>query len=172
MIALIAALNNRRVIGRDNRLPWRIPADLRHFRQTTMGKPLIMGRRNHASIGRALPGRKNIVLTRDPLFFAEGCQVANTPEQALALAEGADEIMVIGGAEIYRLFLPRTDRMYLTWVDSDDDGDTYFPDYDPDEWMVVDEQTLPAGADSPVALTYQTLERRDVPGGRIGPTRR
>lgn len=165
MIALIAALNRRRVIGRDNQLPWHIPSDLRHFRQITMGKPLIMGRRNHESIGRALPGRKNIILTRDPLFTADGCQVANTAEQALALAEGADEIMVIGGAEIYRLFLPRTQRMYLTWVDTDDDGDTYFPEYDPDEWTVTDERTQPAGPDTPVALTFQTLERRDVAEG-------
>ncbi|MCP1675112.1 dihydrofolate reductase [Natronocella acetinitrilica] len=158
MISLIAALNRNHVIGRDNALPWHAPADLRHFRQVTMGKPMIMGRRNHESIGRALPGRKNIVLTRDPLYVADGCQVANSVDQALALAEGADEVMIIGGAEIYALFMPRVDRMYLTWVDNNEAGDTHFPPFDATAWSVIDERQVPANADSPFALTFQTLE--------------
>ena len=160
MLSLIAALNQRHVIGHDNDLPWRIPADLRHFRRLTMGKPLIMGRRNHESIGRPLPGRRNIILSRDPLYIAEGCQVANTPEQALALAESAPEVMIIGGAEIYRLFLPQTDRMYLTWVDNDEAGDTRFPDFDRTAWAVREESRLPAGPETPYSLLFQTLERR------------
>ncbi len=158
-LALIAALNRKGVIGRDNDLPWRIPADLRHFRRMTMGKPVIMGRRNHESIGRALPGRRNIVLTRDPLYTADGCQVANSAEQALGLAEGAEEAMVIGGAEIYALFLPMVRRMYLTRVDNNLDGDIRFPPFPADDWTLIDEHILEPGTDTPVRLVFQTLDR-------------
>ncbi|MCH8506685.1 MAG: dihydrofolate reductase [Ectothiorhodospiraceae bacterium] len=158
-ISLIAALTRDRVIGRDNELPWRIRDDLRHFKRLTLGKPIIMGRRNHASIGRALPDRQNIVITRDTTFRAPGCQVAHSPEQALALAGSADEVMIIGGAEIYRLFLPTAHRLYLTWVDADVSGDTYFPKFDPTEWRVASRENQAPGEGSPYPLVYETLER-------------
>ena len=159
VISLIAALTRDHVIGRDNDLPWRIRDDLRHFRQLTMGKPIIMGRRNHQSIGRPLPGRENIVITRDTGFRAPGCQVAHGVDEALALAGGAEEVMVVGGAEIYRLFLPGADRLYLTWVEADIAGDTYFPAYDAAEWQVADRRTQEAGEGSPYPLVYETLVR-------------
>lgn len=163
MIALIAALTPDRVIGRDNELPWRIPDDLRHFKRLTRGKPVIMGRRNYLSIGRPLPDRTNIVLTRQPAFEAPGCRVVGTPEAALEAAGDADEIMVIGGAEIYRLFLPQAQRMYLTWVEADLTGDIHFPAFDPTDWRVTGEQRQPPGEGTPYALCYQTLERRREP---------
>ncbi|MEX0731394.1 MAG: type 3 dihydrofolate reductase [Aquisalimonadaceae bacterium] len=159
-ISLIAALTRDRVIGRDNDLPWRIRADMRFFRETTMGKPIIMGRRNFESIGRPLPKRTNIILTRDRNYTAEGCLIAHDVDQAMKLAEGAMEIMVIGGAEIYRLFLPRADRLYLTWVDAEIDGDTHFPEFQAEDWDVVERHQQPAGEDSPYDLLYETLDRR------------
>lgn len=159
-ISLIAALTPEHVIGRDNDLPWRIRADLRHFRRLTLGKPVIMGRRNYQSIGRPLAGRLNIVITRDPDFHAEGCLVARSPEEALALAGDAEEVMIIGGAEIYRHFLPDADRLYLTWVQADIPGDTWFPRFEPDQWQVVEEHRQPPDEDTPYPLVYQTLDRR------------
>ncbi len=158
-ISLIAALTPDRVIGRNNDLPWRIRSDLRHFRRLTVGKPVIMGRRNHESIGRPLPERRNIIITRDPAFRAEGCLVAHSPEQALALAGDAEEIMIIGGAEIYAVFFPLADRLYLTWVQADISGDTRFPAFNADEWKVVEEQRQEPGPDTPYPLVYQTLDR-------------
>ncbi|MDN3516083.1 dihydrofolate reductase [Aquisalimonas lutea] len=163
MIALIAALTPDRVIGRDNGLPWHIPDDLRHFKRLTRGKPVIMGRRNYLSIGRPLPERTNIVLSRSQDFEAPGCRVVDTPEAAVEAAGDAGEIMVIGGAEIYRLFLPRAQRMYLTWVETDLTGDTHFPAYDTAAWRVADEQRQPPGEGTPYALCYQTLERCPEP---------
>lgn len=165
-ISLIAALTPDHVIGRDNALPWRIPSELREFRRITMGKPIIMGRRNHESIGRPLPGRRNIILSRDRDYAAEGCLVAQDIDSALALAGEAPEVMVIGGADIYRAFLPRAQRLYLTWVEADIPGDTRFPPLDPADWAVTSERHVPAGGDSPYPLTYQVLERRPAASAR------
>ena len=155
---MIAAMTPDGVIGRDNDLPWRIPADLRHFKTMTMGKPMIMGRRNHESIGRALPDRANIILTRDTRYRAPGCIVVHTPEEALAAAEG-DEIMVIGGAEIYRLFLPIASTLYLTRVHARIDGDVRFPPIQWSEWRLVAESQHPAEEDSPHPFTFETWKR-------------
>ncbi|ABI55777.1 type 3 dihydrofolate reductase [Alkalilimnicola ehrlichii MLHE-1] len=159
-ITLIAALADNGVIGRDNDLPWRIPADLKRFKARTQGRPLIMGRRNYESIGRPLPGRHNIVLTRRRDWQAEGCTVVHDPEAALAAAGDVEEVMVIGGEEIYRLFLPRADRLELTRVHTEVPGDTFFPDIDPADWQVVAEQQPPSEETNDWPLTYQTLERR------------
>ena len=113
-LSIIVAAAANGVIGRDNQLPWRLPADLRHFKQTTMGKPILMGRKTWESIGRPLPGRTNIVITRDSDYAAAGCVVVNSIDAALLAAGSQDEIMVIGGAELYRQVLPRTDTIYLT----------------------------------------------------------
>lgn len=133
-IALIVAMGENRVIGVDNRIPWRLPADLKRFRQITLGKPVIMGRRTHESIGRPLPGRKNIVVSGNACYRSEGCVVVHSLEQALAAAGAAAEIMVIGGAALYRACLPRACRLYLTLVHQEFDGDTYFPELDWTLW--------------------------------------
>lgn len=165
MIALIAALTPDRVIGRDNAMPWHIPDDLRHFKRTTRGKPVIMGRRSFESIGRPLPERTNIVLSRDPDCAAPGCQVVNDPEAALSAAGDGDEIMVIGGAAIYELFLPRAERLYLTWIQATIDGDTLFPAIEPEAWRVIDTNEQQPGPGTPYPLVFQTLQRIDTPNG-------
>jgi dihydrofolate reductase len=135
-IAFVVAVDRNKVIGKDGGLPWRLPDDMRHVRAVTMGKPLIMGRRTYDSIGHPLPGRTNIVLTRDPAFHPEGVLVASSPEEALRLAGDAPEIIVFGGAQVFREFLPMVDRLYLTTVDAEVQGDTYF-DMGRDDWRVV-----------------------------------
>ena len=116
-IAFVVAYDRGRAIGKDNRLPWRLPDDMRHVRNVTMGKPMIMGRRTWDSIGRPLPGRTSIVLTRDREFRCDGCLVARTPEEAIKLAGAVPEIIVFGGARVFEEFLPRADRIYLTEVE-------------------------------------------------------
>ncbi|MBM3153374.1 MAG: dihydrofolate reductase [Chloroflexi bacterium] len=133
-ISLIVAMAENRVIGVDNRMPWHLSADLQRFRRITLGKPILMGRRTHQSIGRPLPGRRNILLTSDPGFVSAGCEVVHSLEAALAAADGADELMVIGGASLYRELLPRADRLYLTLIHHVFDGDTFFPEVDWTEW--------------------------------------
>lgn len=132
-----------RVIGRDNSLPWRLPTDMRHFMSTTMGKPVLMGRKTMESMKAPLPGRTNIVLTRDTSWQREGARVVHGLDDALALAEqqclidGQDELMVIGGADIYSLCLPLADRLYVTHVSGHPEGDVFFPDFDLDHWDCV-----------------------------------
>jgi dihydrofolate reductase len=159
-LALVAAMDRNRVIGVDNRLPWHLPADLRRFRELTMGRPVLMGRRTHESIGRPLPGRHNLVLTRDPGYLAPGCTVVRSLEEALAAAGQVPELMVIGGAELYARLLERADRLYLTLVDGELAGDTHFPEYAGGEWVEVARQERVADADNPFALSFVVLERR------------
>lgn len=163
-IALIVAMAENRVIGRDGRLPWRIPADLKHFKAKTMGKPIVMGRRTFDSIGKPLPGRANIVVTRGNATFPEGVDVAGDIDTALAIAQkradetSADEIMIIGGAALYEATLSRADRLYLTEVHATVDGDTCFPPFDQDEWRVTereDREDIHA-----VPVSFVTLDRR------------
>lgn len=157
-IAFVVAYDRKKVIGRDGGLPWRLPDDMKHVRELTIGKPLIMGRRTYDSIGRPLPQRTNIVLTRDPTFTAEGVLVARTPDEALALAGDAPEIIVFGGAEVFRQFLPRTDRIYLTEVDADVGGDTTF-EFAETDWRVLDRTEHPADDRHPYPFRFVTLER-------------
>ncbi len=134
-ISIIAAIAENGVIGNGNALPWDIPEDMAHFKRVTMGKPVIMGRKTFESIGRPLPERKNIVMTRSGSI--DGCSVAGSIEEALALAEGADEAMVIGGASVYEQFMPLARRIYLTKIDRDFKGDAFFPELDYNEWEEV-----------------------------------
>ncbi|MBT3809950.1 MAG: dihydrofolate reductase [Rhodospirillaceae bacterium] len=157
-ISLIVAVAENGVIGRDGDLPWRIPADLKFFKETTTGHPIVMGRKTHQSIGRALPGRKNIVITRDPDFAGEDIAVVGDLEAALAAAGDADEVMVIGGAQIYELALPRAHRIYLTEVHVAADGETRFPDLDRASWRETARVDHPADGDTP-AFSFVTLER-------------
>jgi dihydrofolate reductase len=158
-IAFVVARDRHGVIGKDGRLPWRLPDDMRHVRDLTVGKPLIMGRRTFDSIGRPLPNRVSIVLTRDPDFRCDGCLIARTIDEALALAGDAPEVIVFGGAGVFRDFLPRADRIYLTEVDTEAAGDTFFPQLDPKEWREVERQTHPADARHPFAFAFVLLER-------------
>lgn len=165
VVSLVAAMAENRVIGRGHGLPWRLPADMRHFVALTRGKPIIMGRRCHEAIGRALPERQNIVLSRNRAFRASGCTVVHDLESALTAAAGAAEIMVIGGEEIYRLFLGRADRIYLTLVHARIDGDTFFPQFDAAEWQEARRQQRPADADNAYGMSFLTLLRRTAGDG-------
>jgi dihydrofolate reductase len=158
-IAFVVARDRRGVIGKDGHLPWRLPDDMRHVRALTVGKPLIMGRRTFESIGKPLPDRVSIVLTRDPSFRCEGCLVARTPDEALALAGDAPEVIVFGGAGVFKDFLPRADRIYMTEVDTEAAGDTYFPELDPSDWREVERQAHPADSRHRFAFEFVTLER-------------
>ena len=158
-IAFVVARDRNGVIGKGGALPWRLPDDMKHVRSLTVGKPLIMGRRTYESIGRPLPDRTNIVLTRDPAFRAEGVKVASTPEEALALAGDAPEVIVFGGAEVFARFLPLTDRIYLTEVDTEAAGDTFFPALDPRQWRETERVEHPADAKHAYPFRFVTLER-------------
>ena len=162
---MIVAMTKDRVIGRRGGLPWRIPGDLGHFKSLTMGKPVIMGRRTHETIGAVLPGRPNIVITRDPGYARQGVAVVHGLDTALALArdlaeeDGADEVMVIGGAEIYRMALPVAERLYVTEVHAEVAGDTYFPDTPADAWREVSRQDHEADDAGAPAYSFVVLER-------------
>ncbi len=133
-ISMIAAMTVNRVIGKDNKMPWHLPEDLKHFKASTMGKPVIMGRRTFESIGRPLPGRHNIVITRQNDFSARGITVVSGFEEAKQAAADAEEIAVIGGGQLYRQILPVAEKLYLTLIDIDVEGDTYFPEWDDGSW--------------------------------------
>lgn len=159
IISIIVAQSANGVIGRDGGLPWRLPEDLRRFKKITMGKPMIMGRATWDSIGRPLPGRTSIVLTRNPDFAADGAIVAHSAEAALAAAGDAAEVMVIGGGRVYEEWLPRAGRLYLTTIDTVVDGDTRFPALDRDEWECLHEAQFPLTAERPFAYRFEILER-------------
>lgn len=165
-ISLIWAMSNNGVIGRGQRLPWRLPSEMQFFVRTTMGKPVIMGRKTFESMKAPLAGRTNIVITRDVDYRREGIKVAGDLAGAVALAEaqclldGRDEIMVAGGAEIYALALPIATRLYVTTVDADIDGDTYFPDVDFGQWQELSRETFAADAANSHAYSIAVLERK------------
>lgn len=160
MISLIVAVAENDVIGAGGKLPWRLSDDLKRFKALTMGKPLIMGRKTFESIGRALPGRRNIVVTRQPDYVAAGCEVVGSPEDAIAAAAGADEVMVIGGAEVYAAFLPLAGRIYRTRVHARIDGDALFPALDERDWREVSLVERAADDSNEFGVTFATLERR------------
>lgn len=159
MLSIIAALSRNRVIGKDNQLPWRLPADLKHFKSVTLGKPVIMGRKTFESIGKPLPGRDNIVVTRDPKFHADGISVAHSLDDALAQAHDVPEIMLIGGAQLYAESLARAQRLYLTLIHADVDGDAHFPDYDPADWRETAREDHAADENNHYSYSFQILER-------------
>ncbi len=163
LISLIVAMAQNGVIGRDNALPWRLPEDLKRFREFTLGKPILMGRKTFEAIGRPLPGRANLVLTRDRDWRAAGAIPVHSVEEALLQTRTCDELVAIGGAEIYRLLLPLARRIYLTHVHADVPGDTYFPAFDPAQWDDVEFRSLPADDRHEYPLTFVTLERRNSP---------
>lgn len=159
LISLIVAMDKGGLIGRENALPWRLSADLQHFKKITMGKPLIMGRRTHESIGRPLPGRRNIVITTQPGYQAAGCEVVNSLDEALAVCADSEEVMVMGGASLYREFLPHAQRLYITRVDASLAGDTYFPDWSEAAWSCRDRQTFTADEKNEYNYAFEVFER-------------
>ncbi len=167
-VALMVAVAANGVIGRDNALPWHLPEDLRHFRRTTLGKPVVMGRKTFESIGRPLPGRPNIVVTGTPGWQVEGVTVTDSVPAALELArelaraEGVDELVVIGGATIYAAALPLAQRLYVTEVHADVEGDTWFPPVDRADWQEIQREELPASEDNPYAYAFVCFERRST----------
>ncbi len=164
-ISLIVAVAENGVIGRNGALPWHVPSDLKTFRRLTIGKPVVMGRKTYDSIGKPLPGRDNIVVTRDAGFSAGGTERAASVDDALDIARrkaterGVDEIMVIGGAEIFALTLPLADRIYLTRIHARPDGDVTFPEPDPGIWREVSRSPLPPDARDDATATLLILER-------------
>lgn len=164
-VVLVAAIGDDGVIGRDGAMPWRLSSDLRRFKQNTMGKPLVLGRKTYESIGKPLPGRVNIVITREAGYDAPGCEVVAGIDEALILARaraeasGADEICVIGGGEIYRQTLDGAGRLYITHVDGCFEGDTVFPEIRPEQWQIVRQEAFPAGEKDSHATRYVVYER-------------
>ncbi|UWF65920.1 MULTISPECIES: dihydrofolate reductase [unclassified Brucella] len=166
LVSIVVAASENNVIGHENDMPWRLSTDLKRFKALTLGKPVIMGRRTWQSLGRPLPGRANIVITRDADFRAEGAEVVGSLEDALALARkfaaegGVDEISVIGGGQIYVQAMPLADRLHLTCVLAVVEGDTYFPEINPQDWQLLSSEDVPAGDKDSYPTRYMLYERR------------
>jgi dihydrofolate reductase len=166
-LSLIAALAHNRVIGRDNQLPWHLPADLKHFKAMTLGKPIIMGRKTWDSLGRPLPGRLNLVVSRQVGLALEGAEVFTTLQAAIERAdawareEDAEELMLIGGAQLYAQGLELAQRLYLTRVGLDPEGDAFFPEVDEADWRMTSSVEHPASAETPF-YAFEVWERRDT----------
>jgi dihydrofolate reductase len=158
--SLVVAMARNRVIGRDNALPWRLPAELAHFKRVTMGNPIIMGRKTYESIGRPLPGRLNIVVSRNPDFAAPGCTVVDSLERAYEAAGDAAEVSIIGGTSLFEAALPGADCLHLTEVEADVEGDTWFPHFDRGEWTQHEVARHPADEKHAYAFRILRLERR------------
>jgi dihydrofolate reductase len=153
-------MDKNKLIGNNNALPWHLPADFKHFRAVTMGKPIIMGRKTHESIGCPLPGRLNVVLSRHRNLSIAGCKVLHCIEDVLALSEDYEECVVIGGAKLYELLLGDVQRMYVTWVHAAFVGDVYFPDYECDQWHEIERQNYQADALNPYRYSFVQLVTR------------
>jgi len=158
-LSAIVAMSENRVIGRDNQLPWRLPADLRHFKALTLGKSILMGRKTHESIGRLLPGRRNIIITRNQQFQVPQALVVHSVEAVLNEICNEDELMIIGGAELYRELLPQTQRIYLTMIHAQIEGDSYFPELTPQEWHKISNEDHPVDTENPYPYSFEIWER-------------
>jgi len=162
-ISMIAAVAHNNVLGADNKIPWHMPKDFQYFKRMTMGKPIIMGRKTFASLGKPLPGRHNIVMTTQQDFNADDCTIVHTPEQALAACGNCEEAMVIGGAEIYQLFLDQADRIYLTEITLDCHGDTFFPEFDKTIWEEVQREPQASDEKNPHPYSFVIYEKTIQP---------
>ena len=159
-ISMIVAMAKNRVIGINNTLPWHLPADLKHFKALTMGHHIVMGRKTYESIGRPLPGRTSVVVTRNPELKIEGCIVAHSLEQGIAACDGDDEIFVIGGADLYAHALPIADKLLITEIQMDVPGDAYFPDFRRDEWQEISREVCRQQEPQPLEYHYAAYQRR------------
>lgn len=160
MISIIVAASTNNVIGEQGGLPWKLSEDLKRFKQLTMGKPIVMGRLTWESIGRPLPGRQNIIVTRQVDFTADGCDVVASPAEALSAAGNAGEIMIIGGSQIYTSFLPKAGRLYVTRVHANIEGDAFFPEIDMDSWQLVSSEEHEADASNQYSFAFMSYERQ------------
>jgi len=158
-VSAVVAVSLNNAIGKDNQLLWHLPADLKHFKQITSGHTVIMGRKTYESIGKPLPNRRNIVITRQTIHI-EGCEVASSVEAALALCANEQEVFIVGGAEIYKLALPLTDRIYLTIVKKEFEADVFFPELNQSEWLETSVEEYQADEKNPIPYSFITLERR------------
>ena len=159
ILSLIAAMDKNRLIGKNNKLPWHLPADLMHFKTVTMGKPILMGRKTYDSIGRPLPGRQNIILTRGDVEI-EGVTVVNSIDEAIAAAGDVEEVMVIGGSSIYDLVLPKVQRMYLSFVEGVFEGDAWFPEFNESEWEITETKTQAPDEKNAHACRFVTYTKK------------
>lgn len=160
-LSMIAAMGKNRVIGLDNKMPWHLPADLKWFKKTTMSCPVIMGRKTYDSIGFPLPGRLNIILSRNVDLEIEGCTVVNSLDDALHATEGVDEVFITGGAHLYDKLIQDADCLYLTLINEEFSGDTFFPDYTQYNWNELERIENPADEENPYPYTFLKLERAD-----------
>jgi len=158
-LSIIVAMAENRVIGVDNSLPWHLPGDMKWFRRHTLGKPVVMGRKTFESIGKPLPERDNIVVTRNPGYEAPGCRVVASIDEAVEAA-GEGEVMILGGAELYRQILPRADRLYLTLVHAEIDGDAFFPEIEWGQWRELERQDCQRDERNPYDYSFVVLKRR------------
>lgn len=161
MISIIVAMGKNRVIGKKNALPWHLPADLKHFKEITKGHAVIMGKNTHQSIGRALPGRLNIVLSGDKNYKADDCIVVSSIQEALKVAQGQEEIFFIGGGNVYKQALPLADRLYITLVDAEFEGDVFCPEIDYSNWKEVSREDCNADEKNPYNFSFLIFERKD-----------
>lgn len=159
LISAIVAMSQNRAIGLNNALPWHLPADLRHFKEVTMGKSILMGRKTYESIGRPLPGRLNLVLTRDRDFIAPGCTIVHSIDEAMQAAQPSNELCVIGGAVLYEKMLPKVQRLYLTVIEHICEGDAFFPDLDLSEWNVCASEAHQPDEKNQYPYRFDVLER-------------
>jgi len=158
-LSLIVAMDENRLIGNDNQLPWHLPADLAFFKRTTMGKPIIMGRKTFESIGKALPGRRNIVITRDPDFTASGCEIVNSIDAALHCCAADEEVMLIGGASLYQQTIDQATRMYITRIHHRFEGDTWFPEFEHGDWQIENQEDFDADQSNAPAYSFVKFVR-------------
>ena len=158
-LSIVVAMDNNGLIGKDNQLPWHLPADLAYFKKITTGKSILMGRKTYDSIGRPLPNRRNIVITRNPKIIIPECEVVSSIDEALLLTENEKEVMVIGGASLCEQLLPRVNRLYITRIDSEFEGDIYFPTYDASSWHQVSAESHPKDIANNYSYHFIVLER-------------
>lgn len=158
-LSIIVAMSENRVIGRNNQLPWHLPADLKRFKQLTTGHAVVMGRKTFDSIGKPLPNRRNIVITRDKTFHAEGIDVAHGLDEAIALVKDQDEVFIAGGAEIFREAAGGADRMYITLVHAEVEGDVFFPEIDWSEWALIEDEKHEADQKNAFPMSFRRYER-------------
>jgi dihydrofolate reductase len=160
IVSIIAAMDRNHLIGNKNQLPWHLPADFAHFKAVTMGKAIVMGRKTFESIGKPLPGRKNIVLSRNPETKYEGVDCVSSFSQAVSLVGDVEEIMVIGGSAVYEMLLPEVDRMYLTYVEAEFSGDAWFPKFDKNQWFEIEVVERPADEKNLYDCRFVTLQKK------------
>ena len=159
-LSIIVAMNKSQIIGKDGILPWHISSDLKNFKKITMGKPILMGRKTHESIGKPLPGRENFILTKNKKYFSEGCIVKNTIDEALLYCEKVPEVMIIGGATLYEQTLNKVEKLYITEVIANVDGNIFFPEYDRSQWLEISRDSFKADENNEYDHCFTVLKRK------------